>query len=134
MAEAEVTPETDTDDVPDETRVVRVVRPGDVMTSEGVLRPKSSAFTDSRVDGAMSVFLENDVLADGQAIEDLLGLSIFEDGSTLWWLPMSYYRENGQIVTRRKIDEFPGHANVRDAVGKRSAGKMTRMAKASTLI
>jgi hypothetical protein len=39
------------------------------------------------------------------------------------------YREFGQVITVAPDDAFPGHANVNDARGKRSAGTRTRMAK-----
>ena len=124
--------ELPTDDLPGETRVFRVIRPDEVMpASDGRQRPKSSEFTDHREDNAMSVFLESDVTAAGRSIEQVLECGMFEPGSHLYWLPLSYYRENGQIVTRAAIDAFPGHANVRDANGKRSGGLQTRMAKNS---
>ena len=132
MSSPEDVVETPTDDLPDTCRVIRVLRPSDLMpASDGKTRPKSSAFTDSRRDGAMSVFLEDDVIAAGKQPEDLLALDMFEPGSVLAYHELGYYRNNGQDVRRRPIDEFPGHANVRDTTGKRSGGIMTRMAKSA---
>ena len=80
----------------------------------------------------MSVFLEDDILTTkNRRSEQLLELPLFQPGSSLAYLELDYFRLNDQVVTRRPIDAFPGHANVRDRSGRRSGGKMTRMAKAS---
>ena len=38
------------------------------------------------------------------------------------------YRDLNQTVSREPIDDFPGHANVRDRRGKRSAGTKSKLA------
>lgn len=76
----------------------------------------------------MSVFLEPDIIAAGRRPDELLHTNRFETGSRLSWVTLSFYRQQKQIVTRRPVDWFPGHANVRDESGRRSGGKKTKLA------
>jgi hypothetical protein len=132
--------ERPTSDLPDSSRVIRVIRPSGLMPRDETQpttpdlaskRPKSPEFSVSREDGAMSVFLEDDILAAGRSLEEILTLDMFESGSVLCWLPISFYREQGHAVTRRDIRQFPGHANVRGSNGKLTSGAQTRLAKNS---
>jgi len=100
-----------------------------VNLEDGRLRPQSSEFSDSREDGAMSVFVEDWVLAANETLESLLRRF---PGSRMSWLYASEYQKENQVVEAAPQDDFfPGHAVVRDRGGKRSAGTRTRLARAS---
>jgi len=135
VTESGETGEATTDDLAGTCRVFRVIRAEEVMPdADGRERPKSSCFSDSREDRAMSVFLEDDLLAAGITDPGLL-LAHFSAGSRLSWLPLSMYREEQQIVTRAPIPEVAGHALVRTPGGRRrSSGVRTRLAKASRFL
>jgi hypothetical protein len=95
----------------------------------GRFRPQSSEFSDSPKDGAMSVFVEDWVLAANETLENLLGKF---PGSRMSWLYASEYQDENQVVEAAPDDDFfPGHAAVRDRNGKRSARTRTRLAQAS---
>jgi hypothetical protein len=124
-----------TEDLPATARVIRVIRAVDITEPDetGAVRPKSSNFSDGREEGnGMSVFLEPDILAAHRDPYELLDLPFFSGGSRLSWLLMSDYRNEGQTITRKPIPEFPGHAEVKDLKGRRSAGTRSRMAHRST--
>jgi hypothetical protein len=114
--------------IPDDTRVFRCVRADAIVVDDvtGRERPKSSVFSDHKEDGAMSVYLEDEILADGKKPEDLLQLW---PGYRICYLTVGQLRELGQVIVRASIEEFPGHANVTDAQGKRSNGLRTKLAK-----
>lgn len=116
-----------TADIPDGVRVFRCVKEDDVVDKgDGTVRPKSSVFSDHREDGAMSVYLEDEILAEGKKPEDLLKLW---PGYRLCYLTAREYRDLNQHIERAPDDVFPGHANVTDNAGKRSAGRRTKLAE-----
>jgi len=114
------------DEIDGAVRVFRFVKEDDVMPTENGERPKSSCFSDHREDGAMSVFLEDEIVAEGRKPEELYEIW---PGYRVCYHTVAEYRELGQIIRRKKIADFPGHANVTDRTGKRSAGRKTRLAK-----
>ena len=77
----------------------------------------------------MSVFLENEILAAGRKLEDLL--EIWGAGYRLCYHSAREYRLLGQIIEPASIEEFPGHANVTDRAGKRNARRKTELAKSA---
>jgi len=114
----------------DDVRVFRFVKRDDIVRQEDeTVRPKSSAFSDHRSDGAMSVFLENEILDGGRSPEELLQL--WGEEYVVCYHTVREYRELGQVIAPAAIDEFPGHANVTDGAGKRSAGRKTKLAKSA---
>jgi hypothetical protein len=115
------------DHIPDDVRVFRCVKDEDVIVQDdGKVRPKSSVFSDHRDDGAMSVYLEDEIIAAGKKPEDLLTLW---PGYRLCYLTAGEYRQLNQRIVRAHDDAFPGHANVTDGAGKRSGGRRTKLAQ-----
>jgi hypothetical protein len=116
------------EDIADDVRAFRLVRPDDVVHDDltDKDRPKSSVFTDHPEDGAMSVFLEDEILAAGKKPEDLLSSW---PGYKICYLTVGQLREYGQLIARAPADNFPGHANVTDSSGKRNGGRKTKLAK-----
>jgi hypothetical protein len=103
------------------------VRPDGVKHNEdGSFRPQSAIFSDHPADGAMSVFLEDEIVAAGRSPEELF--QVFDPSYKICWHYASEYFDLGQSVERAKDEIFPGHANVTDANGKRSAGKRSKLA------
>jgi hypothetical protein len=74
----------------------------------------------------MSVFLEDEILAQGRQPEELF--TTFDPTYSVCWHYADEYFELGQQIERSKEDIFPGHANVTDRTGKRSGGKKTKLA------
>jgi hypothetical protein len=118
------------EEIPDHVRVFRCVdaEEGILIEADGSTRPKSSAFSDHRLDGAMSVYLEDEMLADGKTPQDLLDLW---PGYRLCYHTVGEYRELGQVIVRQPHGSFPGHANVTDGSGRRSASRRTKLAKSA---
>lgn len=108
-------------------RVFRLVRPDGIMSNEdGSSRPQSAIFSDHRSDGAMSVFLEDEIIAAGKTPYDLL--QVFDPTYKVCWHYASEYFDLGQDITRAKDDIFPGHANVTDITGRRTGTKKSKLA------
>lgn len=103
------------------------MRPDGVMHNEdGSSRPQSAIFSDHPSDGAMSVFLEDEIVAAGRSPEGLF--QVFDSSYEICWHYASEYFALGQNIERAKDEIFPGHANVTDTTGKRSAGKRSKLA------
>jgi len=116
----------------DECRAFRLVRPDWVKRDLDPPRPSSVAFQDRRETGAMSVYLEDEILTAGRSISELQKAW---HGYWVFYLTVRQLRGDfGQIVTRDHQDSFPGHALVKDPTGKRSQGKKSKMAASSVLV
>lgn len=113
-----------------QSRVIRVIKPDAiVLLDEGGRRPASSQFSDSSHDNAMSVFVEDLIIAAGKNPGELLEKF---PGCYMSWMYASDYEEEGQVITLDPQDSFfPGHAAVSDLRGKRSARTKTRLAQRS---
>ena len=118
------------EDISDHIRVFRVIRRTDVVTlDDGGTRPQSCCFSDHSDDGAMSVYLEDDIMSAGKKPEDLLQL--WGSSYQLCYHTAKQYRELGQIITRAPNETFPGHANVSDVTGKRTAARKSKLARSA---
>jgi hypothetical protein len=108
-------------------RVFRLIRRDHVVPLEhGGTRPQSGEFSDSSYDGAMSVFVEDWIVARGETVA---GLRAKFPGRRVSWMRVREYTELNQVIGNEPQDDFfPGHAGVRDLGGKRSAGTKTKMA------
>src|SRR5258708_40112160 len=94
-------------------------------------RPSSAAFQDRSETGAMSVYLQDEIEHAGYVPRDLLKRWA---GYWIYSLTVGQLRDEfGQDVSRDPMPDFPGHALVRDATGKRTQGKRTRMAERCVL-
>lgn len=103
------------------------MRPDAIKENEdGSQRPQSGVFSDHKTDGAMSVFLEDEIVAEGQQPEDLF--DIFGPTYEVCWHYADEYFDLGQRIERAKEEIFPGHANVTDSSGKRSAASKSKLA------
>jgi hypothetical protein len=109
----------------DDCLLYRLIRPDWVMPDGG--RPKSQAFSDHPADGALSMFLSDEMEAAGKTVADLGKLW---PGYRVCWITVGQVCALGQEVVRDPIEQFPGHAAVRDRSGRRSAGTRARLAKA----
>jgi hypothetical protein len=79
----------------------------------------------------MSVWLEDEIKAEGRLVTDLLERW---PGYWIYSLTVDDLRgEFGQVVSREPVSDFPGHALVRDPSGKRTAGRRTKMAARGVL-
>jgi hypothetical protein len=117
--------------IEDECRIFRMVRQDRVTPGEGGgIRPSSQAFTDSDDDGKMSVFIEDEILAEGYKPADLLNLDQFPGYMACWWEARTL-RALLQEIERDPIDFFPGHGLVGDTRGTRSLGTRRQLAKAA---
>jgi hypothetical protein len=104
-----------------------LVRPDGIVSNEdGSKRPQSAIFSDHRADGAMSVFLEDEIVAQGRQPEELF--DVFDPTYEVCWHYVDEYSDLGQQIERAESEEFPGHANVTDSSGKRSAARKTKLA------
>src|SRR5262249_7478461 len=110
---------------PDGCLLYRMIRP-DWVVPDGS-RPKSQAFSDHPQDGALSAFLSDEMEAAGKTVADLRKLW---PGYLVCSITVGEVRALGQAIERQPIDEFPGHAAVRDLSGRRSAGTRVKLAKA----
>lgn len=124
------------DQVPDKIdrscRAFRLIKPEWVKTDLTPIRPSSVAFQDHPEDGAMSVYLEDEILLAGLSVEEL---QKGWDGYWVFALTVGELREAfGQEVVRDPQPKFPGHGAVRDISGKRSPKKRSRMAEACALV
>jgi hypothetical protein len=119
-------PQTGSDetDVPDECRLYRLVRP-DWIKADGE-RPTSQAFADHPSDGAMSVYLADEMERAGVTVDDLLARW---EGYSVCWFTAGELRKLGQIVSRDADGVFPGHGAVRDRTGRRSARTRSDLAR-----
>jgi hypothetical protein len=108
----------------DECLVYRLIKP-EWVTPDGS-RPKSQAFSDHRDDGALSVFLSDEMDAEGKTVADLRKLM---PGYSVCGASVAEFRALRQTITRDPTDLFPGHAAVRDVTGKRSGGTRSKLAK-----
>ncbi|MHA6762188.1 hypothetical protein [Streptacidiphilus sp. PAMC 29251] len=119
--------------IPDDYTIIRMIKPDWRMPEDGVLRPTSQAMADSSDDGAMSTFISEDIFAAGRLIKELSELPKFAGHFPCIWLA-GELRGLGQEIERDPIDEFPGHALVRDSKGSRGSKARRRLAKASRWI
>lgn len=120
------------DAIADSVRALRLVKAEWVKTELSPPAPSTQAFQDRRESGAMSVYLEDELLAAGRSLEDLQKRW---DGYWIFSLTVGQFRDDfGQDVLRDPQADFPGHGLVRDPAGKRSQGKKSRMAAACTLV
>ena len=108
----------------DECLVYRLIKP-EWIAPDGT-RPKSQAFSDHPEDGALSVFLSDEMEAGGKTVSDLKQLM---PGYSVCGATVAEFRTLGQVIVRDPIDVFPGHAAVRDVTGKRSGGARSKLAK-----
>lgn len=124
---------TDTADaIGDSVRALRLVKAEWVKVELSPPAPSTQAFQDRRESGAMSVYLEDELLAAGRSLEDLQKRW---EGYWIFSLTVGQFRNDfGQEVLRDPQADFPGHGLVRDPAGKRSQGKKSRMAAACTLV
>lgn len=114
-------------------RAYRLIRAEWVMSADvdGVVRPSSQSFTDSSIDGFMSVFLSDEMELDGKTVDDLLKCYPAYP-YCCWWTAVEL-GELGQVVVRQKVEDFPGHAGVRSTDGsRRTQSVRRRMATAAT--
>jgi len=112
------------EEISEDCKALRLVRSDWIKDND---KPSSIAFQDRRESGAMSIFLEDDILNDGESVENLLALW---PNYRICYLTVGELRsEFKQEIERKNIDEFPGHALVRDLSGKRSQGTRSRMAQ-----
>lgn len=109
----------------DHCLLYRLIRP-DWVAPDGN-RPKSQAFSDHPADGALSMFLSDEMEAAGKTVADLAKLW---PGYRVCGITVGQVRALGQQVVRDPIEEFPGHAAVRDLTGRRSGGTRAKLAKA----
>jgi hypothetical protein len=99
---------------------------GVIENEEGSKRPQSAIFSDHKADGAMSVFLEDEIVAQGRQPEELF--QAFDPSYEICWHYAEEYFSLGQRIERSKDEIFPGHANVTDRGGKRPAAKRSKLA------
>jgi hypothetical protein len=95
-------------------------------------RPSSQAFQDRPESGAMSVYLEDEIVSSGLSVEELQ-----KRWNDYWVFSLTVDQlrvDFGQEVVRDYQSDFPGHALVRDRSGKRTQGKRSRMAAACILV
>jgi hypothetical protein len=119
------------EEISDECRAFRLIRPEWMKTDLTPPRPSSQAFQDRAESGAMSVYLEDEILSAGLKVSDLQQRW---EGYRIVHLIVKQLRDDfGQEVVRDPQPDFPGHALVRDPSGKRSAGKRSRMAASCVL-
>src|SRR5512135_2279935 len=113
-------------EIGDDCVVYRLIRP-DRIKSNG--RPSSQNFSDSASDGYMSVFLSDEMAQEGRTVEDLL--KGWPGYKACWFTAAQLWNELHQVLVRRPIPDFPGHAGVRDTRGRRSNRTRSLMAEAA---
>jgi hypothetical protein len=104
-----------------------LIRPDWVKSEDGKERPSSQAFSNSKEDGSMSVFLEDQIAAEGSTIEDILKKQ--PGYRACWWTAKELRNEFGQVIAREPVDDFPGHGGVKHTTGTSRPGSVrTKMA------
>src|SRR5882724_4978871 len=109
----------------DEADLYRRIPPNQIVRDEnqGILRPSSQAFEDSRDGTPMSVVLADVLSAAGRAPESVL---IRLEGFALASITAGLARDCGQGVARDPTDDEPAHALV---FGKKTGSVRGRLAK-----
>lgn len=119
--------QSDADAIPDDCVVYRLIKPEWVKETDQGERPSSQAFTNTREDARMSIYLKDTMDNEGKKIEDLLEQ---RPGYRAVWFYASELRELGQEIARDDQLDFPGHALVEHLGGRnRSQSVRTKLSE-----
>ncbi|MGH3187440.1 MAG: hypothetical protein ACRDPY_07475 [Streptosporangiaceae bacterium] len=119
-------------DISGDCRAFRLVKNDWVKADLEPPRPSSQAFQDRQESGAMSVYLEDEIISTGHSLAELQKQW---EGYWIFSLTVNQLTEEfAQEVVRDPQSDFPGHALVSDPSGKRTQGKRSRMASACILV
>lgn len=119
------------EEISGDCRAFRLVKYDWVKVDLEPPRPSSQAFQDRQESGAMSVYLEDEIVLNGHSLAELQKRW---EGYWIFSLTVNQLREEfAQEVVRDPQSDFPGHALVRDPSGKRTQSKRSRMASACIL-
>jgi hypothetical protein len=113
--------------VPHDCVVYRLIKADWIKETDQGERPSSQAFTNTKEDARMSVYLKDAMDKEGKTIEDLLKE---RPGYRACWVFASELRKLGQEITRDDQPDFPGHALVEHlGVRNRSQSVKTKLSE-----